>query len=88
MSPDEFSLELRNEGFGEIVVVEREPNGRLEGHAHPFESKALILSGELGIIVDGNESRYQAGDVFRLGHGQLHTEWYGPSGVRYLVGRK
>jgi len=88
MTPEEFSSELRQAGFEQFVVVEREPRGRLGQHSHPFESKALILSGEIGLVVDGHESRYRPGDVFHLANGQIHEEWYGPLGVRYLVGRK
>jgi quercetin dioxygenase-like cupin family protein len=88
MTEEEFSRQLRNEGFAEMVTVERESNGRLAAHAHPFESKALILSGEIGLIVDGRESCYRTGDVFHLASGQVHEEWYGPLGVRYLVGRR
>jgi len=88
MTPEEFSRELRQAGFNEFVVVEREPHGRLGQHSHPFESKALILCGEIGLVVDGRESLHRTGDVFHLGNGQIHEEWYGPAGVRYLVGRR
>ena len=88
MTAEEFSRQLRLAGFGEIVVVEREPNGRLDEHSHPFESQALILAGEISLRVAGRESCYRAGDVFHLDNGQQHVEWYGPQGVRYLVGRK
>jgi quercetin dioxygenase-like cupin family protein len=88
MTPDEFSRQLGQAGFGEIVVVEREPHGRLEQHSHPFESQALILAGEISLRVAGRESCYRVGEVFHLDNGQLHEEWYGPTGVRYLVGRK
>ena len=33
-------------------------------------------------------AQYGCGEVFHLSHGALHKERYGPSGVRYLVGRK
>ena len=88
MTSEEFSRELRRAGFRDIVVVEREPEGRLGEHSHPFESRALILSGEISLIVAGRESCYRPGDVFHLGNGQIHEEWYAPAGVRYLVGRK
>jgi quercetin dioxygenase-like cupin family protein len=88
MTPDEFSAELRRSGFQELVVVEREANGALDEHSHPFESRALILSGEITLNVGGRESTYRSGDSFHLLNGMLHTERYGPTGVRYLVGRR
>lgn len=44
MAPDAFIDLLRQEGFGEIVTVERDADGSLDLHTHPFEAKALILS--------------------------------------------
>jgi hypothetical protein len=44
MTADEFSAELRRQGFHELVVVERGP-GSLDTHTHAFESQALILTG-------------------------------------------
>ena len=88
MTADEFSEELRKEGFDNFVLVEREANGTLDHHSHPFEAKALILEGEIRIVVGGRENTYRTGDVFHLAHSVDHVETYGPQGVRYLVGRR
>jgi quercetin dioxygenase-like cupin family protein len=87
MTADEFSAELRRQGFHELVVVERGP-GSLDTHSHAFESQALILTGEITLMIDGRETLYRPGDVFHLARGQEHCERYGYAGVRYLVGRK
>jgi quercetin dioxygenase-like cupin family protein len=87
MTAEEFSAELRRQGFRESVVVERQ-SGSLDLHSHPFESRAPILEGEITLVVEGTERLYRPGDVFHLGHAQEHSEHYGPAGVRYLVGRK
>jgi quercetin dioxygenase-like cupin family protein len=88
MTADEFSANLRKEGFDKFVLVEREANRTLDHHSHPFEAKALILDGEIRIVVGGKETTYRSGDVFHLPHGTDHIETYGPQGVRYLVGRR
>jgi quercetin dioxygenase-like cupin family protein len=88
MKAAEFSNALRKEGFLTLVEVEREPNGGIDLHVHPFQSKALILEGELSLVVDGVETLYRAGDVFELSFDQQHVERYGPKGVKYLVGRR
>jgi quercetin dioxygenase-like cupin family protein len=85
---EEFTEQLRRSGFDQIVLVEREPLGRLDSHSHPFQSRALVVEGEITLIVDGQEMLYRAGDIFQLERGQLHIERYGGDGVRYLVGRK
>jgi quercetin dioxygenase-like cupin family protein len=88
MNRHAFENMLANEGFETLVTVEREANGALGDHAHPFEAKALILQGELLIQVGDLPQRYQTGDVFHLMANVMHSEQYGPQGVTYLVGRK
>lgn len=88
MKPDDFKAVLAAERFDEPVTVQREANGHMDSHAHPFAAKALILEGELTIRTDDGERTYRSGDVFHLQANTRHTERYGPTGVKYLVGRK
>lgn len=88
MTYDDFVGRLQAEGFSTVVTVEREAGGGLDAHTHPFEAWALVLDGDIVISTNNTECRYAAGETFRLGANQLHTERYGPQGVRYLVGRK
>ncbi len=88
MRQDEFKAMLAAEHFDEVVTVEREANGSLDNHSHPFEAKALILDGELRIITNEHERVYGPGDIFHLQANVVHSERYGPRGTRYLVGRK
>jgi quercetin dioxygenase-like cupin family protein len=88
MKHDEFIQLLASEGFKEVVTVEREPNGFLATHTHPFEAKALILDGEIRLQVGEAEQVFQPGQVFHLSANEPHTEYYGPRGVKYMVGRK
>jgi quercetin dioxygenase-like cupin family protein len=88
MERADFIAALAEDGFAEAVTVEREANGFLDVHAHPFEAKAFILDGEIRLCIDGTEQTYKAGHVFHLPANAPHSEAYGPEGVRYLVGRK
>jgi len=88
MEREMFAAALEKEGFSELVTVEREPNGGLDVHAHPFEAKALVLDGEISIAVGGQERTYRRGEIFHLKAGEPHTERYGAQGVHYLVGRR
>ena len=88
MTHEDFMSSLRAGGFAEPVTVQREPDGFLDTHAHPFEARALILSGELSICTQTTDCHYGPGDVFHLAADTPHTERYGPEGVTYLVGRK
>lgn len=88
MDQEQFRQQLRAEGYEQVTAVAREANGSLDVHTHPFEARALILSGEISIRCDGHETLYRPGDIFHLGHAAPHSERYGPAGVSYLVGRK
>lgn len=84
-----FETRLREQGYGEVTMVERPANVALEEHTHPFEAHALILEGEIEIQCAGEAAKtYRAGEVFQLAKATPHTERYGPAGVRYVVGRR
>jgi len=40
------------------------------------------------LVVNGVTTHYGPGEVFHLMAGQMHSETYGPQGVKYLVSRK
>ena len=79
---------LMQEGYPEPVEVQREPHGSLGEHSHPFEVYALILDGEIELIIEGESITYKPGDIFYLGAQELHSESYGKEGVHYLVSRR
>ena len=88
MTPEQFADELARAGFEPAVTVTREAGGMLGDPTHPFEAKALILSGDIRIATAALERVYQTGDVFHLAAEDPHSEFYGMLGVQYLVGRK
>ena len=88
MSNAQFIQTLQQEGYPQPVEVQREPNGHLDDHTHPFEVKALVLEGEIQLMIHGRTKKYVPGDIFHLGLEEVHAETYGPQGVRYLAARK
>ncbi len=88
MTEQEFRDRLAAEGITTVVTVEREPNGGLDLHTHPFEARLFVLDGDLTIVAEGTTRHCGPGDTFQLGANVQHTERYGPQGVRYLAGRK
>jgi quercetin dioxygenase-like cupin family protein len=57
-------------------------------HSHPFEVRALMLSGELQLTFEGRTQVCKAGDIFTMRAGCEHEERFGPAGATYLAGRK
>ena len=84
----QFTRELGELGFAEVLTRSWPANQFVDTHTHPFEVRALVLDGEL-VLTCGSESRsLRVGDVFTLDAQIPHTEQYGPNGATYLVGRK
>ena len=88
MNQDQFLKSLKDSGYPEPVEVQQPPNGFLDTHTHPFAVQALVIDGYIEITILEKTKKYEVGDVFQLSFEQLHTERYGPQGVRYLVSRK
>jgi quercetin dioxygenase-like cupin family protein len=88
MKQDEFLKMLAEENFPEPTLVVREPSGFLDSHSHPFEVKALVVDGQIDLMIDDLKRVYLPGDVFHLDFEQMHAERYGNQGVSYLASRK
>ena len=88
MTPQEFEASILAEGYSPTVSIERAVGYSLGAHHHSFDACALILSGDITLVVDGVERTYAAGDIFRLPAGTVHLESAGPVGVAYLSARR
>jgi quercetin dioxygenase-like cupin family protein len=88
MTKEQFLSMLVLDGFPEPILVEREADGYLDDHTHPFEVKALVVSGQIDLVVDGVRTSYISGELFHLLENQVHTERYGNNGVQYLASRR
>ncbi len=88
MQEQEFARQLAAEGFDDVLTKTLPPGPEVPAHSHPFAVKALVLEGEITLGVAGERTVYRTGDVFTMATGCEHTEWYGATGVRYLLGRR
>jgi quercetin dioxygenase-like cupin family protein len=88
MTKEQFLSMLVLDGFPEPILVEREADGFLDDHTHPFEVKALVVSGQIDLVLNGVRTSYISGELFHLLANQVHTERYGNNGVQYLASRK
>ena len=88
MDTTDFEAELKGQGFDAVERKEGAPGFATQPHAHPFDVRGLILSGEFILTTDGTPRTYRAGETFALDAGCMHTERFGPEGSTYMVGRK
>ncbi len=88
----EFETAAHSQGYSEVISREWPPSTVLDTHSHPFDAKALVVSGELWLTVgSGAESHTQhltAGGRFELSRNIPHNERYGPEGATYWVARR
>lgn len=83
-----FRSELARDGFDEVDTRSIAPGLYNAPHSHPFEVRALMLAGELTLAWADQQRTFRAGEIFTMAAGCEHTEWFGPEGASYIVGRK
>ena len=88
MNESEFKATLEKEGYNDIELRTIQANVHNKGHAHEFDVRALMISGELTLTAQGKPTTYRAGEIFTLSAGCEHVEQFGPQGATYLVGRR
>ena len=84
----QFESRTKALGFNEVLERQWEP-GRVVGtHSHPFDATALVVQGEMWLMV-GDETRHIAtGGTFELARDTPHSERYGSEGATYWMGRR
>ena len=83
-----FEASLRADGYSEVLTREMAAGTQVDTHHHPFDVRALMLSGELALSCEGQTRTYRVGDVFTMAAGVLHAEQFGATPASYLVGRR
>ena len=85
---DQFTTELLARGFDEVLVREWGPNHLAPEHDHPFDTEALVVSGEFWLTVGDSTRHLRTGDRFQLGRGIRHAEKYGKEGAIFWAARR
>jgi quercetin dioxygenase-like cupin family protein len=86
LTREAFESDLRREGF-EVVHGGQKPGYSADPHAHDFDTRVMVLSGEIRLIRDNKPETYRAGDHCEVPAGCVHAEQVGPEGVAYIVGK-
>src|SRR3984957_2717443 len=86
LSREAFQSELRREGFA-VVNGGEQPNFAEDMHAHDFDARIMVLSGEITVSRDATTIVFHAGDSCEIPAGCQHTTKVGPEGVAYIVGK-
>jgi hypothetical protein len=88
----EFESASRAQGYTEVIARDWPALTVLDTHSHPFDAKALVVSGELWLTVGGGAEKQTqhltAGQRFELARNIPHDERYGPEGATFWVARR
>ncbi len=86
LTPQAFESDLRREGF-QIIHGGQQPNFSEDLHAHDFDARIMVLSGEITVTRDNKPQTFRAGEHCEIPCGCQHTVKVGPEGVAYIVGK-
>ena len=89
---EEFESAVHAQGYAEVIVRVWPALTVLDTHSHPFDAKALVVSGELWLTVGSGATQQTqhltVGERFELARDIPHDERYGPEGATFWVGRR
>ena len=86
LTREAFESDLRREGF-EVIHGGQKAGFAEELHAHDFDVRIMVLSGETTVTRDNKADTFRAGDNCEIPAGCMHTTQVGPEGVAYIVGK-
>jgi quercetin dioxygenase-like cupin family protein len=73
--------------FGDATMlnlVELEPGAVVAEHSHPHEQMGIVLSGEIVMLIEGEERPCHAMDAMHIPSGVVHGAYAGPEGAVVL----
>ena len=86
LTREAFESDLRREGF-EVVNGGQKPCFSEDLHAHDFDARIMVLSGEITVTRDNKGETFRAGDHCEIAAGCQHTTQVGAEGVAYILGK-
>ncbi len=69
---------------GMLNLVELAPGAIVPEHSHPHEQMGIVISGEIVMLVDGEERPCHAMDAMHIPSGVVHGAYGGPEGAVVL----
>ena len=80
--------ELKQKGYDPIYIWDANPNEEDLEHTHLFDTRILILEGELEIRLDGKSIIMKTGDSMDIPREKIHYGKAGITGCKYIVAEK
>lgn len=84
----EFESRAKAQGYSEVLERKWQPGQVVAEHSHPFDASAVVVQGEMWLMVGDATQHIVPGGTFELTRGTPHSERYGSEGAVYWVGRR
>ncbi len=88
MTFEAFEADAKARGFDAVLARDWTPNQVVDTHSHPFTAHALVVKGEMWLLVGDHTQHLRPGDTFDLEPRVDHSERYGAEGATYWVARR
>ena len=86
MDKSDFEAQLRRDGYLDIKAKCLDSGVAIGNHNHLFDTRLLVLEGEIIITCDGQQRTYGASEVLEIERGVEHSECYGTGRFEFVVG--
>lgn len=86
MKEKEIIDELKMEGYSEVYLREDSAGFVYDSHEHEYQTKLVIVSGNIEIEVDNNKINLSSGNSFIIPAWKRHCAKVGKEGCKYVVG--
>ena len=84
MDTKELVNELRKK-WRKVHIQEDKPNEFYEKHFHPFETKIIILEGDMAIKLGDKKLNFEEGDEIIIRANEEHEVKIGNSRCKYII---
>jgi hypothetical protein len=80
--------ELKKQGYENVIVWDKVTAFGSVDHSHSFDTRIVVLSGEIEISINGQTRVLKTSDEIDIPRDTLHHAKAGPSGCRYISAEK
>ena len=79
---------LLAEGYDKAYVWNAKPGEYDPHHSHSFDTKLIVIDGDILVEMDNERKTLKEGDEFEIPSQRTHVAKVGPSGCKYIVAEK
>jgi len=83
---DDFESGLLRDGYLDIRHRSLERGVDTTPHTHTFDTRLMLLQGEMSVVFDDSTTVACAGDVIEIVRDASHCERYGPGPIAFVAG--